>query len=127
VIVVRRHAVPAVAVEVQADAVERGEHPRAHAPRGLGDRGGQAGLRWIEREVRGEAWHVDLAVVHPAPLRLPVDLVPQQREPGFRDRLLDEARQVDDPPPGIVGQEGLGGIEERELRRGHLRTTSPPP
>src|SRR5215467_13155661 len=72
-IVVRRHAVTAVAIEVQADAVERHVEPFDRALRGTPNRLWYRDLRLVQPKTRHQAWHVDLTLVHHSPLCMPTD------------------------------------------------------
>jgi hypothetical protein len=116
VVVVWSDAVATVAVEVQADAAERYAGGGDHAAGRGADRVGRGILHRREPEMGLKPRHVHVAVVHPAPLRLPVHRLAQLVEPGPRDLGRHEVGGVHDAPALVVHQHGLPGPrEERHL------------
>jgi hypothetical protein len=109
VVVVRGHAVPAVAVEIEAHAVEGRARSGDDVLARLIE-----GARRLEREMEvcGQARHVHVAVVHPSALGLPGHHGAQLGEPGLGDRRVHETRRIGDPPAHVVDEHGLGGFEE---------------
>src|SRR5216683_5548312 len=119
-IVVGGDAVAPVAVPVEADAGEAYTRAREDLAGRLADGRGHAfALAGVapETEVRGEARHVDVAVVHPAALRLPFETVAQCLEPRLRDGGGHETGGVGDPSPLVVGDDARARFEQRPLRR----------
>jgi hypothetical protein len=124
VVVVRGHAVPAVPVQVQPDAVERHSRVLDDVLRRLPDGGGRSGLFGLTRrkvEVGGQPGNIHVAVVHPTALRLPLHGAAELGEPRVGDCRRHEVRRVDDTAPLVVGQHAFARIEQRQL--GH-RTRS---
>src|SRR5215204_5370320 len=81
----------------------------------------------IETEGAEQPRHLDLAIVHFAPLGSPPHTAVEFREPGLRRLRIDETRDVRDPTALVVRENAFGRIEELELRHlipvSHPRTT----
>ena len=115
VIVVRGDAVAPVAVQVEADAVERYSSAGNHARGSAQDGWRREGRRRIEPEVGHQPRHVNLAVVHQPALGSPLDAAAQLREPGLGGLRIDQGTRISDPPAFVVGQQPLARVEERQL------------
>src|SRR6185503_15932541 len=115
----RRDAVTAIPVEVEAHAVE-GHAGRRHHPACRGaDRARPLALPGRQVEVGHQPRDVHVAVVHPAPLGLPRHGIAQLREPDEGRLRRHEICRIDDTPSRVLHEDGFAGLgEERYLRHG---------
>ena len=101
-IVVCSNAVAAVTVEVQPNTVERHFDAVGDAPGSVENHGRRRGGWWVEPKVTDQPRHIDLAVVHQAPLCPPLHSDAQFGEPSARSGRINKARRVGDSAPLVI-------------------------
>ena len=113
-ITVGSDAIGAVAVEIEADAVEGHTRRGDHA---VGRHADRIGNRLVVRrqiDVGLQPRDIDLAVVHVPSLRLPRHGIAQLGEPGERHVVWHEARPVGDASSRLVDEQRLGRAREQQ-------------
>jgi hypothetical protein len=118
VVVVRRHAVAAIAIEVEAHGSERHSRKCDDLPASLAEHGRQGG--GVQRVMLYQPGHGDFAPIHGATLRLPGNLRKQALEPGRRPCRVDQARLISEPPVLVVHEHEGFRSEKAALRHGVL-------
>jgi hypothetical protein len=101
-VVAWRHAVPAVTVQIEPDAVERHAEMGDDAPGRVQNCCRRRVWCGIETVVSEEPWHVYLAIVHFAPLGSPPDTAVELSKPSLRRLRIHETRDIGDPTALVV-------------------------